>query len=346
MKKRPHLPYLCAGALLLLASTFVNAQTLVVANKAEATASLIDLETGKVVHTLPTGDGPHEVAISPSGRQALITNYGKRGEPGSSLTLIDVPTAQVMKTIELKDYGRPHGAVWRDESHAVITAEANQALIVVDVESGKVVQAIATAQDISHMVALGVDGKRAFVANIGSGSITAVDLESGQRITNVPTGEGAEGIAVSHDDKQLWVTNRAADTISVLDASSLALLKQFPSEGFPIRATATPKGTVLVTHARAGDLGIYSVSELGEGKRIDLELEATAVEGRLFGDTFGNSSVPIGVVIDGNGSRAYIAHANADVITEIDLESGKTLRELRAGKEPDGMGYTPVVVGK
>ena len=47
--------------------------TLVVANKAEATASLIDVGSGNVVATLPTGEGPHEVGISPDGRFALIS---------------------------------------------------------------------------------------------------------------------------------------------------------------------------------------------------------------------------------------------------------------------------------
>ena len=43
--------------------------TLVVLNKAARTASLIDLATKKSVATIPTGDGPHEVAVSPDGRR-------------------------------------------------------------------------------------------------------------------------------------------------------------------------------------------------------------------------------------------------------------------------------------
>ena len=65
-------------------------------------------------------------------------------------------------------------------------------------------------------------------------------------------------------------------------------------------------------------------------------------EDRLFGDRFGDSSVPIGVVVDNTGERAFVAHANADVITEIDLASGDIVRLLHAGKEPDGMGYSTV----
>ena len=85
---------------------------------------------------------------------------------------------------------------------------------------------------------------------------------------------------------------------------------------------------------------IYDTAELGQGREVAFDLKASGFEGRLFGDRFGDSSVPIGVVPDNAGERAYIAHANADVITEVDLDSGKILRILTAGREPDGMGYS------
>ena len=59
----------------------------------------------------------------------------------------------------------------------------------------------------------------------------------------------------------------------------------------------------------------------------------------------GDSSVPIGVICDTSGDHAYVAHANADVITEINLATGEIIRLLRAGREPDGMGYSPLTAG-
>lgn len=332
---------LAAGVLLLAASP-VPAATLVVANKAEATVSLIDLGPGEVVATLPTGVGPHEVGISPDGTRALVTNYGQR-EEGSTLTLIDVPGAAVVKTIDLGDYRRPHGVEWLDGRRAAVTAEAAKALVEVDVEAGELLRAIDTDQEISHMVALAPEGGRAFVANIGSGSATVIDLARGERVANVATGDGAEGIAVAAGGRQVWVTNRAADTVTVLDAASLEKLAEIASVGFPIRAT-TAGSRVLVTRARAGDMAVYDVEKLAEEKVIAFDLKAAGFDGRLFGDRFGDSSVPIGVVVDGEGRRAWIAHANADVITEVDLERGEIARLLKAGHEPDGMGYSPADV--
>ena len=334
----------------LVAALFIapvaQAATLVVANKAEATVSLVDLEEGAVVATLPTGEGPHEVGISPDGRFALVTNYGTRERGGNSLTLIDIAAASVVKTIGLGDYRRPHGVEWLDDKQAAVTAEASKALIVVDVEREKVVQSIGTEQEISHMVALDADRGRAYTANIGSGSISVLELGHGALATNIATGDGAEGIAVSASGKHIWVTNRAADTLTILDADSLEQVGEISSEGFPIRATATPKGQVLVTRARAGDLAIYDGQTFEELRVVAFDLESMDVEERLFGDRFGNSSVPIGVIVDSAGDRAWVAHANADVITEIDLGSGNIVRTLRAGKEPDGMGYSEITAAR
>src|SRR5688572_15947671 len=56
-------------SILLLVSIANGADsgTLLVLNKSDNTVSLIDLGNRKVVATIPTGVGPHEVAVSPNG---------------------------------------------------------------------------------------------------------------------------------------------------------------------------------------------------------------------------------------------------------------------------------------
>lgn len=325
------------------ASTGAVADTLVVLNKSDATASLIDLARGAAVATLPTGEAPHEVDVSPDGRLALVANYGTRTAPGSTLTLIDVPGARVVRTIALGEHRRPHGVKWLDGRRAVVTAEASKALLVVDVEEGRVTAAVPTGQEVSHMVALTPDRKRAFVASIGSGTVTAIDLEAAKAAGVVATGKGAEGIEVTPDGNQVWVTNREADTVSVLDAQTLATVATLPSASFPIRARVTPDGAwVLVSNARTGDLAVFDARQRKEARRIKLDAKLRATEGRLM--TFGDSSVPIGVVVHPGGKRAWVAHANADVITVLDLEKWAAAGTLSAGREPDGMAYSALEV--
>ena len=330
--------------IIVLLSTPAIADTLVVLNKAEATASLIDIETGRVAATVPTGQGPHEAATSGDGRYVLATNYGTAQAPGRSLTLIDVQSMSAIKTIDLGEYGKPHGVRWmKDGKRAIVTAEANKVLLVIDVFEGKVKSAIPTEQEVSHMVVATPDEKFAFVANITSGTVTVIDLAGGKLVQQIATGKGAEGIDITPDGEQVWITNRAEDTVCVIDPKTLSIISTLPSKSFPIRARATPNGKhVLVSNARSGDIAVFETAGKKEIRRIKTPLEAADTEGRLFSSQFGNSSVPIGIVIHPDGKKAYVANANADAISVLDLESWTITGKLKAGKEPDGMAYSPV----
>ena len=133
------------------------------------------------------------------------------------------------------------------------------------------------------------------------------------------TGAGAEGIDVTPDGRQVWVTNREAGTVTVVDAKTLAVLGTIESPRFPIRAKATPDGKrVLVSNAMSADLSVLSVGERKLERRLAFGSDAAAdKEGRLMGQFQG--SVPIGIVVEPGGERAYVALANADRIAVVDL---------------------------
>ncbi|MCA8976566.1 MAG: hypothetical protein KDC98_17730, partial [Planctomycetes bacterium] len=109
----PRRPTALLAALLLCDIAALPAQAtcvdrLLVANKAAASVSLFDPATGEELAAVPTGEGPHEIAISPDGRTAVVTNYGAR-QPGRTLLVIDIRAATVRKTIELQHTVTPDG---------------------------------------------------------------------------------------------------------------------------------------------------------------------------------------------------------------------------------------------
>jgi len=317
--------------------------TLVVLNKAEASVSLLALPSGEVRTTLPVGEGPHEAATSPDGRLVAVSNYGVRDAPGSSLSVLDVEAGAVVRSIDLGEHTRPHGLRWMpDGRRVVVTTEGSRSILVVDAVAGRIERTIATDQEISHMVALADEGRRAFVANIGSGSVTVIDLEAGRIVRQIVTGEGAEGIAVSPDGGEVWVTNRAGDTVTVLDAASLQTLATVACPSFPIRVAFTPDGRhALVSNARSGDVAVIDAAARKVVTRFAADLTALDVSGRLFGNRFGTSPVPVGILVHPSGGTAWVAHTNADVVAEIDLKDWKPRRLLTAGKEPDGLAWSP-----
>jgi YVTN family beta-propeller protein len=103
------LAFAFSAVLFLSTMAAADSGTLLVLNKSDHTVSLINVVTKTAVATIPTGAGPHEVAVSPNGKIAVIANYGTQQAPGSSLTVIDVAGKKTLKTIDLGEYRRPHG---------------------------------------------------------------------------------------------------------------------------------------------------------------------------------------------------------------------------------------------
>jgi YVTN family beta-propeller protein len=341
LRTLPLLLTLCTAISALPSS--LAAQTLLVGNKTDNTVDLIDLARGESRATLPTGAGPHEIAVAPGGTLAAISNYGSRESRGSSITLIDLVAAEVVNTIELGEHTSPHGIAWLDTDRLVVTTEGSAHLLIVNPHRGEILAAIPTEQQISHMVAVTPDGERAFVANIGSGTVTVIDLVGAKKLGDLATGEGAEGITVSSDGSEVWVTNRAADTISVIDARTLAIERTSACASFPIRVALTPDGKhALVSVARTGEIVQLDAMTGNETARAKLDLSALPESTtRLFGDQFGKSPVPVGLVIAPDGQTAWIAATQADMVVAIDPETLEVKGLIRAGKEPDGMAYSP-----
>ncbi|MHC4142535.1 MAG: beta-propeller fold lactonase family protein, partial [Planctomycetota bacterium] len=266
-----------------------------------------------------------------------------------TLTVIDIPAKSVRATIDLGDYHRPHGIQFLPDGRQVmVTVEQEKAVVLVDLESAAVAGAFSTGQSVSHMLVLTPDARRAFVANIMSNNVTVVDLEHAMVVGNIDTGEGPEGIDISPDGREVWVVNRAADTVSIIDTDEVRVVETLPCKSFPIRLKFTPDGRhVLVSNARSGDVAVFDALERRELRRVPMQQEAVGdTSQRLFRDTFGQGPVPVGILVEPRGRRAFVAGTNADVVAVIDLQKWEVAGYLTAGKEPDGLGHSPIVLAR
>jgi YVTN family beta-propeller protein len=317
---------------LVLGPTTAQAAVLVVLNKSDHEAVLVDPASLRVLARVPTGKGPHEVAISPDGARAYVTNYGVYGlfrdgepsrEPGNTLTVIDLGKRAVVDTFDLGTNSQPHG-VWvsRDGSRVWVTCEGAQTVLELDARSGAIRKTWETAQDVSHMLVPTPNEAKLYIANIRSGSVTVIDRRSDQ-VRSIATGAGAEGIDVSPDGREVWVANRGANTISVLDVASDSVVATLSSAGeFPIRAKFTPIGDqVWVSNARSNHVAIFDARSRKHLAAVDVGV------------------MPIGILIEPAGKRAFIANTNSNQITVIDVPGRKVLRTFTTGNEPDGMAW-------
>jgi len=323
----------------LLLPVFISlSQNLIVLNKSENSAIFFDTKNDKLLAQIPTGEAPHEVAISPDKKFSAVTNYGTRENPGNSISIYNLEKLTLEKTINLENYRRPHGIAWLDEKRIITTTEANRSIIIINVETGKVIGEVKTEQEISHMLVLSPDKSKCFVANIGSGSVSVIDLKEMKLLKNIQTGKGSEGIDITPDAREIWVTNRAEDSVAVIDGKTLEVKAKIRVDGFPIRVKISKDGSLaVISCARSGEIALVDVANKEIIRRVKTA-EKSEVEktGRLFGSTFGDSPVPIGIATD-DKNLIYVANSNADIVSVIDPKAGKVIKTIKTGKEPDGI---------
>lgn len=299
------------------------AATLLAGNKAENSVSFIDLATGKERARLPTGPMPHEIAISPDGRTAAVVAYGAK-----QIDLYDVAGAKHLRTIDLGANERPHGIAWLKSGRIVATTEGSSTLSLVDPASGKV-DSVATGARGSHMVAVTRDEKRAFVSNLGSRNVTAIDLVKRAKIADLSAGAEPEGIALTPNGRELWVANRADDTVIIFDAETFKPQATIAVGDMPIRLAISPDGRTAVT------------SDMFDGGLTLIDVEARKVRRKVkvSGD---REAAQVTILFSTDGKRLYAAETGRARIAEVDLATAKLLRTLPAGKGADGLGYSPI----
>lgn len=311
--------------LALAVSTTVPAvaATLLTGNKAENSVSFIDLATAKERARLPTGPMPHEIAVAPDGKTAAVVAYGAK-----QIDLYDVAGAKHLKTIDLGTNQRPHGIAWLKSGRIVATTEGSSTLSLVDPKTGKV-DAIATGAKGSHMVAVTPDERRAFVSNLGSRNVTAIDLVKRTKIADLSAGEEPEGIALTPDGRELWVANRGDDTVMVFDAATLERRATIAVGDMPIRLAISPDGRTAVTSDLLdGGLTLIDVATRKPTRKVKVSGEREAMQ--------------VTIMFANDGGRIYAAETGRAQIAEVELATGKRLRTLPAGQGADGLGYSPV----
>lgn len=312
--------------------------TLVICNQQDHNVTIARLSDGKVLHTVKTGYGPHEVAISPSGKVAAISNYGTAANaegPGNSLTLIQIPDGKVLKTISTGEYLRPHGLVWRSETEIFATSEVKQALVLVDVKQEKVTKVFETKARGSHMLAW--HGNRLYSANIPDATVTQFDVKTGEKIGEAKVGSGSEGIGISPDGKWVWTGNRGDNSVSAVDTSTMKTVETIPTPGMPYRVCFTPDGSkVLVPCPMAGELAVFDAKSRKLVKRIAMNGGSEKFENGT------ERPGPVGVTVHPHGRYAYCAVQMAYAVAVIDLEKLEVVGKIPAGKSPDGVAVSLV----
>lgn len=182
---------------------------------------VLDAKTLATKQTINVGDMPAEVTFAKSGLLAFVAN-----NMSNDVTVIDVATKAVMKTIPVCD--GPVGAWTGNDGVMYTDCESGQALAAIDSQSLNETR----RYSLGFMPGMAATPPGAvgelWVTNSDTGSVvfntTSGDMKTGE----LPTAAGAHGIGFSGDGLTAFVTNQAANNISVIDIASRTVRTTIP----------------------------------------------------------------------------------------------------------------------
>lgn len=301
--------------------------TLFVANKFGNTLSKIDLASGEEVLRVESCTTPHELATSPDGAHVALACYG-----GTSVDIFRTDDLVRVKSVELGANARPHGIVWHANGALYATAEGRRSVFWIRDPLGETETfEYGTGQEGSHMLAISPDARHAWTADMGSGTVTLVDLLTRRAPQSVAVGMEPEGIDLAPDGRTLWVSARGSDKAFALDPMNLEIRSELATGAFPLRLAIRPQGDVAVT------------SDLADGGLTVIDLaRAEAIRSIAVGGPRGaQERMQVTVIWSQDGERIYVAETGEDTVAEVDYASGRVLRRLVAGDGGDGLAILP-----
>ena len=309
-----------AIALSLVCSHGVFSETLLIADKAAGALLYFDTASLEVTRAVPVGGNPHEVVVTRDGRYAITSN-----SRSNTISIVDLSKGKEVDRLASARFQYPHGmALHPNGLWLYLTNEQTRHVFTIDLEKRQIVDELSTGMGGSHMVVLTADGARAYIANRESGTVSLWKTASQKSIAHAEAGSGAEGIALSHDERWLLVANRNDNNLHLFSTTAgLSLEAEIAVGEGPVRVAVSPDDRrAFVTHRASAQVYVIDLAT----RKVTAKIAVG--EG------------PGGMAFDGAGGRLFVANTSAGTVSVLDLETLKVLSTPDAGKGPDGLWVT------
>lgn len=186
-------------------------------------------------------------------------------------------------------------------------------------------------------IAVSPDGKRAYVGNAASGTVSVVDLAERKVIETITVGRGVRGLAVLPNGSRIFAANSGTNDISVIDARGLKVIATIQGIMRPLGLVVDHEGK----HPWASEPRLYAVHS--GGRSVSL-IDTRSLEVR--------DTVPVGVnpftsALSPDHKTLYVSNTFTGDVSVIDVTrymgamSNRVLTTIPVGLAPHGVGVTP-----
>ena len=320
------------GRIVFLAFT-AKGEHILGTNVATNSLDIIDPSSGRLVDSIPVGDSPQYILISPDGQRVYISNW----ESGD-VSVVDLGERKVIATVPIGV--NPLGMTITPNGSKLYVAVTAQALehvegkrpfkvVVVNTTTNTVVKEIMPGiLGAPRFVNISPDGTKVYV-NEYQGRIHIIDTSSDEVIDSIllarPAAYLPDDIAITPDGSKLLVYANGIHQVLVIDTATHALLTHFDAFSNAIAISSDGRRAYIPGFR-------FTVIDIPS-------LTARYVE---MPDIGGGTSK---VVLSKDERTAYITDAQRDILQVVDLENWRLIANVPVGKmggAPEfGLAITP-----
>ena len=302
---------------------------LLVANKGDQTLGIIDPILGKQVAAVAEGGTTgHEVIASPDGRFAYVPIYGnsgvgRPGTNGQNLVVIDIAARKVVSNVDFGHAVRPHCPLFsHSDGLLYVTTELDNAVVAIDPHTLKIVASIPTGHPESHMLAITHDGHYGYTANVGSGTVSVLDMEKHKIVDTMSVAPVIQRISLSVDDRLAFTSDQTKPQLAVIDTRTRKITSwvALPASGYG--TAPTPDGKWLV-------IAMPGIKQVGA-----LNLQTMKLE-----HTIDVPAAPQEVLVRPDGEVAYVSCDASQKVAELRTSDWTVSRLIDAGAGADGLAW-------
>jgi YVTN family beta-propeller protein len=211
--------------------------------------AVIDTDSRTVVAQPATGWGSHGVFRSPGGERFYIGSMFL-----DMISVVDAATWSILRAIPMREGVRPF-AITSDEKRLYAQLSRVHGFDVVDLETDDVIRSVELPtlppetrlprffpHTVNHGLKITPDDRTLLAAASVAGYVAFYALPECELIGTVPVGAEPNWIVLTSDASLAFVSNRAEDTVSVIDVDARAEVARVNVGSYPQRMTVVPGG--------------------------------------------------------------------------------------------------------
>jgi YVTN family beta-propeller protein len=207
-----------------------------IANEDDASALIVDLNSGQSRGKVKVSAEPEGVAVNPTNGEVYVT-CEEKGEvfmidPGQQRVIAKIETGGRPRSVAfLPDGSRAYAACENGGYVAVIDAQSHKLLSKIQLPTGS----LPMSTSVSH------DGKELYVSTGRGNAIAIIDTGKDEVIATIPVGNRVWGIALDPGGTKLYTANGASNDVSVVDLKLRKELRRIKVGDGPWGIAIVPK---------------------------------------------------------------------------------------------------------